>query len=193
VAELVTSDTGAWRQAVDEELRQMTDDMLHTEKTHMAAAERLRGVHNWLGLASTILATAAAATIIASASKVAAGILALLAAIVSGVLTFMKPERTAEQHLVAGRQLNTLRVHARHVLNLDLPSGSFTAMRKAVDEIAKKKAAIDEGAPSTRARDYNVARGKIVQGTFDRDRPPQAPAPTGTTSEQTAEHRSTGS
>jgi len=153
----------------------MSDDMLHTEKTHMAAAERLQRVHQALGLASTVLATAAAATIVASLSEITAGILALLAAIVSGVLTFMKPERTAEQHLAAGRQLNTLRVHARQVLNLDLPTGNPPALRKTIEEIARNKAAIDDGAPGTRARDYNVAREKITKGTFDRDRLPQAP------------------
>jgi hypothetical protein len=175
VASLVTGDTGAWREAADEELRQMIDDMLHTEKTHLAAAERFQGVHQVLGLASTLLATAAAATIVASFSKVAAGILALLAAIVSGVLTFTKPERTAEQHLVAGRQLNSLRVHARQALNLDLPYANPAALRKTIEEIAKRKATIDDGAPGTRARDYNVARDKITKGTFDRDRPSQAP------------------
>ena len=122
VADVVTSDSAAWREAADEELRQLIDDMLHTEKTHLAAAERLQGLHLWLGIAATVMATGAAATIVAALSEVAAGLLALGAAIVSGVLTFMKPERIAEQHLAAGRQLAALRVQARQVLNLDLPS-----------------------------------------------------------------------
>jgi hypothetical protein len=167
---MVTADAAAWREAADEELRQLIDDMLHTEKTHMAAAERLRGLHLWLGLAATVLATGAAATIVASASRAAAGILALAAAIVSGVLTFMKPERTAEQHLAVGRQLAALRVHARQVVNLDLPSMNPNVARKAIDDIAKRKAAIDDGAPGTRKKDYGVAREKIVKGTFNRDR-----------------------
>jgi hypothetical protein len=166
----MVTDDGEWRDAAAEELRQLIDDMLHTEKTHMAAAERLQGLHLWLGLAATVLATAAAATIVAAASKVVAGILALGAAIVSGVLTFMKPERTAEQHLAAGRQLAALRVHARQVLNLDLQQLGTDKLRKAIDEIAAKKAAIDDAAPGTRNRDYHVARGKITRGTFDRDR-----------------------
>jgi hypothetical protein len=169
VAGLVTNDA-AWREAAAEELRQLIDDMLHTEKTHLAAAERLQGIHQWLGIAATVLAAGAAATIVASLSRAAAGLLALGAAIVSGVLTFMKPERTAEQHLAAGRQLAALRVHARQVLNLDLPVLDFTALREATDDIATRKAAIDDTAPGTRRRDYTVARNKIAKGTFDRDR-----------------------
>jgi hypothetical protein len=169
VAGLVTDDA-AWREAAAEELRQLIDDMLHTEKTHLAAAERLQGIHLWLGIAATVLAAGAAATIVASLSKAAAGLLALGAAIVSGVLTFMKPERIAEQHLAAGRQLAGLRVHARQVLNLDLPVLDFTALRETIGDIATRKAAIDDTAPGTGGRDYTVARNKITKGTFDRDR-----------------------
>jgi hypothetical protein len=129
-----------------------------------------QGLHQWLGIAATVLATGAAATIVAALSKVAAGLLALGAAIVSGVLTFMKPERIAEQHLAVGRQLAALRVRARQVLNLDLPQLGADKLRKAIDDIATKKAAIDDAAPGTRRRDYNAARDKITKGTFDRDR-----------------------
>jgi len=62
----------------------------------MAAAERLQRLHQWLGIAATMLATAAAASIVAVLSKIAAGMLALGTAIVSAVLTVMKPERAAE-------------------------------------------------------------------------------------------------
>jgi hypothetical protein len=107
---------------------------------------------------------------VASASKVAAGLLALFAAIASGVLTFMKPERAAEQHLAAGRQLAALRVHARQVLTLDLPGLGADELRETINDIAAKKAAIDDTAPGTQDRDYDVARKKITRGTFDRDR-----------------------
>jgi hypothetical protein len=81
----------------------------------------------------------------------------------------MKPERTAEQHLAVGRQLAALRVHARQVLNLDPRQLGIDKLRKAIGEIAARKAAIDEAAPGTMGRDYNVARDRITKGTFDRD------------------------
>jgi hypothetical protein len=76
VAGLVTNDA-AWREAAAEELRQLIDDILHTEKTHLAATERLQGLHQWLGIAATVLAAGAAATIVAALSRAAAGLLAL--------------------------------------------------------------------------------------------------------------------
>ena len=85
--------------AAREELLQLIDDLLYTEKTHLAAAERFSRVHLGLGLTATILATAATATSIARWSVVATALIALSAALVSAVLTFIRPERTAEQHL----------------------------------------------------------------------------------------------
>lgn len=159
-----------WREAAREELRVVIDDLLHTEKTHMAAAERLGKVHRRLGLLATALATLSGATILADQSKLAAGLLALGAALASGVLTFMKPDRAAEQHLGAGRQLGALRVRARHILNLDTDQLEIDELRGAIDGIAEDKATIDATAPGTEAKDYKVARDKIVAGTFQPDR-----------------------
>ncbi len=169
MADLVTGDANAWQAAADEELRQLIDEMLHTEKSHMAAAERLQRAHFWIGISATVLATAAAATIVAALSKVAAGLLALGAAITSGVLTFTRPDRRAEQHLAAGRQLAALRVRARQVLNLDLPKLSPAQVRKEITDITSEKSRIDQAAPGIADKDYQVARGKITKGMFDRD------------------------
>jgi rubrerythrin len=169
VADLVTDNPDAWQAAADEELRQLIDDILHTEKSHMAAAERLQRAHFWVGISATVLATAAAAAIVAELSKVAAGLFALGAAIASGVLTFMKPDRGAEQHLAADRQLAALRVRARQVVNLDLMRLSPAQVRKEIAGIASDKARIDQAAPGISGKDYQTARDKITKGTFDRD------------------------
>jgi len=163
------ADGDVWREAAREELRQVIDDLLHTEKTHMAAAERLGKVHRRLGLISTALATLGGATILADQSELAAGLLTLGAALGSGVLTFMTPDKVAEQHLGAGRQLGALRVRARHILNLDTNRLDVDALRGAVDAIAEDKAKIDATAPGTEAKDYKVARNRIMAGTFERD------------------------
>lgn len=167
----VVSNEGAWRARVDEELRQLIDDMLHTEKTHMATAERLQRVHSVVGLASALASAAAGTTIFADGSALAAGLLALVAALASGVMTFMRPQSKAEQHLGAGRQLAALRVRARHVVELDLHRLPADELRKTLAEIAEHKANIDAASPGTLTTDYDTARRRIVTGTFDRDRP----------------------
>jgi hypothetical protein len=171
VANVVTAPPdNDWRDAVQEELLQLIDDMLHTEKTHLAAGERLGAIHRRLGMLATVLATVAGATILSNSSKLAAGLIALSAAVVSAVLTFMKPDKAAEQHLSAGCQLGALRVKARQVLNLDLHWLSADELRAAIKAVADEKANIDAAAPGTDASDYVVARKEIMAGTFERDR-----------------------
>jgi hypothetical protein len=171
VADVVNDhDASSWRDSAREELLQLIDDMLHTEKTHIAAGERLGRIHRRLGLLATLLATLGGATVLSDQSNLAAGLFALGAAVASGVLTFMKPDKAAEQHLSAGRQLGALRVRARQTLNLDLDRLTPDEVRVAIKAVADDKASIDASAPGTEIHDYEVARKKIVLGTFDRDR-----------------------
>jgi hypothetical protein len=170
VADVVSEpDTEGWRNAAREELRQLIDDILHTEKTHMAAGERLGRIHRRLGLLATVLATLSGATVLSDQSNLAAGLFALGAAVASGVLTFMKPDKAAEQSLSAGRQLGALRVRARQIVNLDVDRLASDEVRAAIKAVTDEKANIDASAPGTEAKDYNVAREKIVAGTYDRD------------------------
>jgi hypothetical protein len=176
VAELVNArDDGPARTAIREELLQMQDDLLYTEKTHFAAAEHFRRIHRTLGIVTTVMSTAAAATIVADLGEAPAGILALLAAILTAVMTFMAPEKSAEQHLGAGRQLGSLRVRLRQVIHLDLPALPVGELRQVVKDLTTEKVAIDGASPGTVAKHFNAARSTIKAGIFDRDRPDGSP------------------
>ena len=159
-----------WIAAADEELRQLLDEVLYSEKTHFAAAERLQRYHYLLGIISTVLAALASASIVSDASDVAGGLLALAAAVVSAILTFTKPESSAAQHLASGRQLGSLRVEARHAHQLDLPALPRDEMRSVIRQLAITKAGIDESSPGTGSNDYEVASKRVKSGVFDRDR-----------------------
>ena len=157
------------RTAIRDELTQMQDDLLYTEKTHFASAEHFRRIHRILGVITTVLSTAAAATIVADLGEALAGILALLAAIMSAVLTFMSPEKSAEQHLGAGRQLGALRVKLRQAVGLDLPTLPLQDLRKLVSDLAAEKSAIDGASPGTVTKHFNSARSRIKSGLFEKD------------------------
>ena len=83
--------TANFRSAICGELLKMEEDMLYTEKAHFVAAEELRKVNLWVGLVATVAAAASVASIVASGPKVISGVLALLAAIASATVTFVRP------------------------------------------------------------------------------------------------------
>lgn len=159
-------------EALASEGSQVDCDLLYTEKSHFAAAERLRWVHLWLGCVAAGASAAAAATLLREISAVT-GALALLGAIGTALLTFLKPDQQAECHLAAGRQLGALRVELRQLIRLDLGHLPEQDVRERLAEITNRKAGIDASAPGTTERDFRAASKKIARGDFEDD-PPRA-------------------
>lgn len=157
-------------EALANEGSQVTCDLLYSEKIHFAAAEEQKKVHMILGLAAVAASAAAAATVFADA-PVVAGILALVGAVGTALLTFLKPDKRAEHHLAAGRQLGALRVEIRHLLRLDLGHVPDQQVRDRLSEITDRKAAIDSTAPGTAERHYRTAKKKVDRGDFNDDDP----------------------
>jgi hypothetical protein len=145
---------------------QVSCDLLYSEKIHFAAAEEQQKVHLILGLVAAAASAAAAATVFADLPMVA-GVLALVGAVGTGMLTFLKPDKRAEHHLAVGRQLGALRVELRHLMRLDLGHVPDQPVRDRLSEITDRKAEIDSTAPVTAERHYRTAKKKIERGDFD--------------------------
>lgn len=155
-------------EALCRELRQISSDLLHTEKAHFAAARRHQRVHRVLGICATLAGAATAATILSERPTIAAG-LALIAALASGVSTFIKPQEAVQRHLDAGRDLGALRVKVRQTLTLDLVDdhGDLREIRQTVARYATEKAIIDRTAPALTDSAYRSGKAKIDRGQFE--------------------------
>jgi hypothetical protein len=161
-----------YRTAISTELEKIEEDMLYTEKAHFIAAEELKAVHLWVGLIATVTAAAAAASIVAHNSPILSGSLALVAALASALITFVKPDEKAAQHLAAARNLGAIRVLARQHRDVDLHTEQAedrAAWRGYVAEIAEAKIDADSAAPSLSDRRFARARRKIRKGHFTHD------------------------
>lgn len=155
--------------AVGRELAAMEEDLLWTEKAHFAAAESLARINFVVGIVATVAASVAAAAVLADAAPVVTGIAALIAAIASGLLTFLKPTEAEGRHLDAGRKLGALRIRVRQALRLDVSNDldlEPQKIRELVRRFAAEKAEIDQAAPGTSGRAFNTARTKINAGHF---------------------------
>jgi hypothetical protein len=156
-------------EALRAELAHMGSDLLHTEKGHFAAAQKHLRLHRWLGVLATLAGALAAAAVVSNRSKTVAALLALTASMASGIVTFVKPQEKAQQHLDGGRDLGALRVRVRQALELDLaaPDPNLEAARKATARFADQKAAIDKAAPALTDASYRAGKAKIDAGEFE--------------------------
>lgn len=160
----------SFREQVAAELKAIEQDVLWTEKAHFATAAFYARLHLWLGIIATVAAAVAAATIVAKTVPAISGSAAVIAAVASGIVTFLKPQETEQQHLTAGRRLGALRVNVRQALSLDLHPASpeqLETWRALAAQFAEEKAQIDADAPGTSNRAFRAARRKIEAGHFE--------------------------
>ncbi|MEV2240137.1 SLATT domain-containing protein [Micromonospora sp. NPDC049891] len=158
------------RAAIVGELEQLLNDVRWTEKGHFASASVLRGLRLTLGVIATAAASVAAATIFTDKPGVA-GVFALVSALFSGLLTFLKPEEAASRHLNTGRRLNALVVDIRQTLTIDAPAEEIKELRARVAQVACTKAEIDESAPHIPNLSIRWAGRRITRGDFSFERP----------------------
>lgn len=161
---------GRYRAQIVRELQALEEDLLWTEKAHFATATHYGRLHLLLGLTATIAATVAAATLVAQTTPAVPGIAALVAALASGLVTFLKPQDTERRHLDAGRRLGALRVRTRQAIALDLDPDHglpLDAWRALAASLARDKAVADAENPETSNRAFDAARRKIDAGNFD--------------------------
>lgn len=162
----------SFRDQIHKELSAISEDVLWTEKAHFAMADRDGHLHLWLGILATVAATVAAASVIGDALPAVSATMAVVAAITSAVVTFVKPQDSSQKHLAAGRRLGALRVTVRHVMSLDLHSDrpeQPEVWRESVKSLAREKAAIDADSPATSNWAFNAAGKKIRAGNFDHE------------------------
>lgn len=149
--------------ALRREAERIEEDATYSSKSHFNAEDTWVCRHYWLGIPATALAAIAGATLIRSQPEWASA-LTLLASLLTGLMTFLKPnERAAIHRAAAGqflalkndarlfREVELLKVHqldelpdrlkvlssTRNELNQKSPSiprGAFVAARKGIEE-----------------------------------------------------------
>lgn len=149
--------------ALRREAERIEEDATYSSKSHFNAEDTWVRRHYWLGIPATALAAIAGAALIKSQPEWASA-LTLLASLLTGLMTFLKPNERAALHRAAAgqflalknevrlfREVDLLQVHqldelpvrlkalsaTRNELNQKSPSiprGAFIAARKGIEE-----------------------------------------------------------
>ena len=157
------------RDDVLEELRKLYVDTEYTEKSHFAAAEQLRALHWILGGTAALTSAAASAAFVKSSGEFAA-VLALISTLAAALLTFVKPQGLAEQHVACARELGDLKRRISQCRTLDGNPASGMAdaeLRIKVADFTFEKHAMHQGAPPTGPVAFWRAQRKMNAGHFD--------------------------
>lgn len=139
--------------ALRREAERIEEDATYSSKSHFNAEETWIRRHYWLGIPATALAAIAGAALIKSQPEWASAF-TLLASLLTGLMTFLKPNERAAMHRAAAGQFLALRNDTRLFREVDLLQadqldelpGRLKALSATRNELNQKSPSIPRGA-----------------------------------------------
>ena len=115
--------------ALRREAERLEEDATYSSKGHFNAEATWVRRHYWLGIPATVLTAIAGATLVKPMPELASA-LVLLASLLTGLMTFLKPNERAGLHRAAAGQFLGLRNEARFFREVELlQTDRFVACR----------------------------------------------------------------
>lgn len=104
------------------EAERIENDTFYSAKGHFEAAQEWKKLHMVLGIPSTILSALAGTSALVQFDNhsILAGILAIVVAVISALITFLNPGEKANSHQNAGTNYTVIRNDSRKFKDLDI-------------------------------------------------------------------------
>lgn len=142
----------------------MEEDCTHSGKSHFNASARWSFWHYALGIPSVVLSTAAGAAFFKD-FPIFAGSMTLCVAVLTSLMTFLKPGERAEEHKNAGDQYLALRNSSRVFREIELAGElSDEAAVEALKGLTCRRDELNQASLSFSDADRRKARRGIEAG-----------------------------
>jgi len=155
------------REAMLGEARKLAVDVLYSEKGHFTAARSWRAWNYRLGVPAALIGAAAGAAILGDAPALIPGLLALLAAALTALITFLNPSERAAQHHRAGVDYARLRRQIRQFVQIDFSTMNDGAFRDRLDDLTARVGTVQGDALPIPAGAHKGAYASIANGSAD--------------------------
>ena len=150
--------------ALRREAERIEEDATYSSKSHFNAEETWVRRNYWLGVPATILGAVAAATLIRSHPELAS-IFTLVASLLTGLMTFLKPNERAAMHRAAAGQFLALRNKARFFREIELLQiGQSDDLPERLKILGDTRDELNQKSPSIPRSAFVAARKGIEEG-----------------------------
>lgn len=150
--------------AMCREAMRIEEDATYSSKGHFNAEEIWMRRHYSLGVPATLLGAIAGATLVKSQPEWAAA-LALIASLLTGLMTFLKPNERAAVHRAAAAQFLALRNNSRFFREIELLQREpEDGLADRLSALAQQRNELNEKSPPIPAHAFKLARRGIEQG-----------------------------
>lgn len=153
------------RQAMADELHRIEESCKYSAQIQFEQTKQWRAVNLWLGLPASVLAAVAGATALAdTAGRIAAGIIALVAAGFGAVLTTVNAAHRMNRASSAANAYLEIQTAARQAREIDLPTWELDEARAVLGELTARRDEQNKTAEPPNRRAYRRAQKNIASG-----------------------------
>lgn len=150
--------------ALRREAERLEEDALYSSKGHFNAEDTWVRRNYWLGVPATLLGAVAGATLIKSQPEWATAF-TLLASLLTGLMTFLKPNERAALHRAAAGQFLALRNEARFFREIELINSDLLGeLSERLKTLSAARNELNLKSPSIPRRAFVAARKGIEEG-----------------------------
>ncbi|MCG2711439.1 MAG: SLATT domain-containing protein [Candidatus Omnitrophica bacterium] len=154
------------------ESKRIEESSLYSAKGHFAAAHTWANFHLIIGVPIVVLAAIAGSSFISN-NNVIAGVLSLIIAVLSAVMTFLNPNERSSSHLNAGNSYDTLQNEVRIFRTIDCwREDSEQILTERLKHYSDQKGKLSQSSPQIPWWAYQIAkRGiKAGEGSYEVDK-----------------------
>jgi hypothetical protein len=150
--------------ALRREAERIEEDATYSSKSHFNAEGTWERRHYWLGIPATALAAIAGATLIKSQPELASTC-ALAASLLTGLMTFLKPNERAALHRAAAGQFLALRNDVRFFREIELlQTDRLDELPETLTRLSATRNELNQKSPSIPRGAFVAARKGIEVG-----------------------------
>jgi len=158
------------RDEVIREAKRIEEALLYSSKGHFATSHFWASFHLWIGIPVVILSAAAGASAFSTFdhSHVVAGVIAIIVAVLSAIMTFLNPNEKRASHLTAGNHYDSLMNKVRIFWSIDCwYDQSEQVLTEKLKYFSEQKDRLNESCPQIPRFAYRQARKGIEGGEAD--------------------------
>ena len=147
-----------------EECRRIQEDCEYSARSNFMASVANHTLHQRLGVPATALAAAASVSALTEWSSVAAGISALLAALLAGTQSFLSLDQLSAQQHTIGAEYTALRNAARVFERIEFDGATPQERKARVLEMSSRRDDLNRSTPPIKRVWFVRARKAIEEG-----------------------------
>ena len=154
------------------ESQRIEESALYSAKGHFAAAHALANFHLIIGVPIVVLAAIAGSSFVSN-NNIIAGVLSLVVAVLSAIMTFLNPNERSSSHLNAGNSYDVLQNEVRIFRTIDCwREDSEQMLTERLKNYSDQKGKLNQGSPQIPWWAYQIAkRGiKAGEGSYEVDK-----------------------